>query len=177
MAMALVAVATAGLVAGEIGRRALRRSPVQALLLVVAVAWPVAITTLPIVPALVGYSFSAMGTCFGGCNPGLWPALTSADLLSGATLYAGSLVLASVTIVPLALALTFVVAGRRAYPAQREKAAALGLLAIACLNAPWVVEILGSDPQAVWDYAGLAFACLVMGAVLWVAPYWHDLDA
>lgn len=63
MPIALVAVVTAGYIGGAIGGRFVRRAPLLGLLLAVAIAWPVAIATLPILPTLAGEAYATGYVC------------------------------------------------------------------------------------------------------------------
>jgi hypothetical protein len=166
IAIACIAVIAGGLVGGTIGGRLLRRSPVAGLLVAVAVAWPIAIATLPMVPTLLGVEYRTAFGCISSCNP----TIRAGDLASGAISYAASVFSGVFLIVPpvgaLALAIAAWVASRRHRPIV---AIVLGLSAVTSYNF-W--SIVGSSS---WHSLGGAegpFALLVIGAVMWVALYW-----
>ncbi|MDO8483429.1 MAG: hypothetical protein Q7S35_00625 [Candidatus Limnocylindrales bacterium] len=158
--IALVAVVTAGLIGGAIGGRFVRRAPLSGLLLAVAFAWPVAIATLPIVPTLRGELYATGFFCFDVCTP----EIRSGDLLSGLTAYGGSVLAGIISILTATIAIVLAIG---AWVARRRDharvAAVLGLAAYGTFN---LVSVLGRTGD------GLPFLCLVVGAVIWVAPYW-----
>jgi hypothetical protein len=178
--MALLAVVAAGLVAGLVAGSFVRQSPIGGLCLAVLIAWPVAVATLPILPALARVGFAGLEVCLDSC--GGHPAV-SADLRSGVALFFGSLLLDVIFIVPAVLAVVLAVVGRRVGRHRRRVlGAALGLAAVSCAYAWWAVaERLTSEDVRLYGQSdvpfgdpGLAFACLVAGAVVWVLPWWRD---
>ena len=69
LAMAFVAVTAAALAAGTLAGAFVRRRPVLGLSIAVFLAWPIAIATLPVLPALLGWPFRAAMLCISACNP------------------------------------------------------------------------------------------------------------
>ena len=157
VAIAIVAVGAAGFVGGAVGGWFVRRSPLRGLFVAVAVAWPVAVTTLPIVPTLRGETYGTGYVCIDTCSA----QILSGQPLSGLTAYAQSVFFGAIFILPPALAIGFAIA---AWVARRRDharlTAALGLAACGSINLWSVTD------------AGLPFLCLVVGALIWVSPYW-----
>ena len=153
--MALLAVLAGALAGGSVGGIVVRRRPVQGLALAVAVAWPVAIATLPVVPNLLGTHLYAAKGCVDTC----FPLIDSASPASA--LWGYVLATAGGTVYSLIPALLLVWGGRRAARQGRQQAAA-GLWLGAVLAINWGSMFLGAQ----------AGAGLLVGAVLWVVPYW-----
>jgi hypothetical protein len=155
VAIALVAVLAAGIIGGSIGGRFVRRAPLWGLIIAVAVAWPVAIITLPVLPTILGVTFNTAYVCIDACSP----QISAGEPLSGLTAYGQSLEAGVLLVVPAGLAIAFAIA---AWVATRRNhvrvGAACALVAYASLN--------------LWSDVGLPFLCLVVGAVIWVSPYW-----
>jgi hypothetical protein len=80
--MAVVAVLLAALVAGTVAGFVVRRRPVGGMVLALFLAWPVAIVSLPIIPALFEVPYSGLWFCIDSCS-----AMISSSPLSGATAY------------------------------------------------------------------------------------------
>ncbi len=156
LTMALVAVVAGALAGGSAGGLIVRRRPIAGLLLAVAVSWPVAASTLSVVPNLLGSQFYAVTICIDSCEPFIDAASPSTALW------------AYIVTVPVGLALSFIpvigfvsIGWLAAKRGQRRLVAGLGLAAVVGFNA-WSM------------YVGwVAAAALVVGAVLWVAPYWN----
>lgn len=162
MPIALLAVLAAGLVGGGVGGAVVRRSPVAGLVLAVLTAWAVAIATLPILPTLWGEPFAAGFMCIDGCSA----EIRGGEPLSGIVAYAQSVPLGAVEILPPVLALILGLAARFVLKHKRRGLAALlGIAAVASLNFWSVLE------------GSMAFLCLAIGAVIWVAPYWYRIEA
>lgn len=157
--IALLAVLSAGLVGGAVAGLIVRRSPVAGLLLALFVAWPVAIAALPIIPTLRGGVFEAGYECLDSCSA----IIHAGDLLSGAAAYGEALLIGALFVVPILIVVVLLAA---AVFAGRKRlapvAATFGLGAFLALNFVSVQQ------------GGLALACLLAGAGIWVAPYWAD---
>jgi hypothetical protein len=152
--IAFVAVLAGGLVGGTIGALAVRRRTILGMVLAVAAAWPAALATLSITPALIGGSYAAYRTCIDSCGP----ALSSDRPSSAIAAYAVATVVTAAYAVPIAIVLLVVgwIAGSRGH---RGAQAGLSVGAIVAINA-WSMS------------AGLpAAVALIAGVAVWVVPY------
>ncbi len=162
--VALVAVVMAGLVGGGIGGLVVREHPTTGALVAIALAWPVALSTLPIIATVVGARVQQAYICReSACGF----AIDYANPLSGVGAYALSVAMSAVLGVPALLAVGCLVGSwvmvRRADGGIAS--AALVVVAYACLHLPWVVIVVFAGSAV-----GLvAFACLAVGVVVWVA--------
>jgi MFS family permease len=160
LSMAFVAVTAAALVGGLLGGALVRRRPVLGFATALFVAWPVAIATLPLLPSLVGWPYRGAMLCISACN-----AMLSADApLSGFTAYAQTLVgdlwgpgevAGILAVVAIVLART----GHRLFASAFVIATFLG---VNFWSAFWNIS------QA----APVAAIALIVGSIVWVAPYW-----
>jgi hypothetical protein len=165
--IACLAVLAGGLIGGTLGGRLIRRSPVAALLVAIAVAWPSAIATLPIVPTLLHVDYHSGFVCFSSCSP----SINSGDVASGATSYVGSVISGGLLVFPPIGALVFAIAAWFASRRHWKRlAVGLGLCAITLFN---FFSILGGSWLNLGGAAG-SFALLVFGAVTWVVPHWQS---
>jgi hypothetical protein len=171
--MAVVAVTLAGLIAGSVAGRVVRDAPVRGLLLAIAIAWPVALLSLPIVPLVRGVDFAAWTLCIDSCGE------PTHGLLAGATLYLVDIVF-GVAVLPLVIPLVvmaLLVARRGGRPGM---VAVLATLCLVLFYGWWAVFTWAPDDTRPFGQPGLpfdnpvyAFACLVVGAIVWVMPYWN----
>jgi hypothetical protein len=154
--VALGAVTAGSLAGGILGGSVVRKQPVLGLALALVVAWPVAIATLPLLPALLGWPYQAY-VCTDGCTP--W--ITAEVPLSGLTEYAGMLATALYGPGEVAgvLALIAIVLARSNH---RIFASVFTIAAFVALNF-WSI--------AATPGATTAMIALVAGSVIWAGPY------
>lgn len=153
--VALGAVTAGSLAGGILGGSVVRKQPVLGLALALVVAWPVAIATLPLLPALLGWPYQAY-VCTDGCTP--W--ITAEVPLSGLTEYAGMLATAFYGPAEVAgvLALIAIVSAG----SNRIFASVFTILAFVALNFWSIAAASGATP---------AMLALIVGAVIWAGPY------
>ena len=152
--IAFVAVLAGGLVGGTIGALVVRRRTILGMVLAVATAWPAALATLSITPALIGGSYAAYRSCFDSCAP----ALSSDRPSSAISSYAVATIITAAYAVPIAIVLLVVgaIAGSRGH---RGAQAGLSVAAIVAINS-WSMA------------AGLpAAVALIAGVAIWIVPY------
>lgn len=154
LTMALVAVLAGALTGGSAGGLIVRRSPIAGLLLAVALAWPVAASTLSVVPYLLGSPFYAVTICIDGCASFI--DATNPGTALGAYIFTVPVGVATGFIPGIGFASIARLAAKRG---QRRLVAALGLAIVVAFNS-WTMLV-----------GWVAAAALVAGAVLWVAPY------
>jgi hypothetical protein len=154
--LALIPVTAAALVGGSLGGSIVRKQPVRGLFFALLFAWPVAVITLPLLPAYLGWSYRGAWFCLSACNP----MITSEVPLSGVLAYAQVLLfgLWGPAEVAAVLALIAYVLARRH---RRGGASAFTIAAVVSLNF-W--SILSPGVVA----AALA---LIVGSFVWVAPH------
>jgi hypothetical protein len=158
--MALLAVTAAAVVGGGLGGALGATRPIGGLLVAVFVAWPVAIATLPILPTLTGVPYFGVDFCLPNCEP----MIVAGVPLSGVSAYGWSLYLGLTGLVEVG-ALLALIAFAFARWRHRRIAAVIGLAAFVSLNLWSVIEAL---PAA---------AALIVGAVIWVVPFWRGQQA
>ena len=161
--IAFPVVIVAGVVGGGLGGLIVRRQPVGGLFVAMASAWLAAIVATPVLAWVLGIAYNGAWWCFDGCEP----ALTTRVVWSGAVSYLESFALAIAG--PLELAVAFAAYGRRfSGRGRRRLSAALAIATFLALNF-WTFAAfanpLGNIP---------AVAALVIGAVIWVIPYWRQ---
>jgi hypothetical protein len=161
--IAFLAVLAAGLVGGIVGGWMVRRSPAAGLVVAVLVAWPVAIATLPVVPTLTGSAFTYGFECIGSCGP--VTSTSAGGLFSGIALYGLALLVGGIAVVPPLVAIVCGYFARRALKGSGDQrvVAVWGLLGVAAIN--------------IATFFSLAFGALVIGALIWVSPYWRRSPA
>ena len=156
-AFVIAAVATLGaaIAGGGIGGLVVRTRPTLGALLALAIAWPLAVALVSVIPALLKLPFETAYSCFDTCGP----TVHSRDPASGAGIYLVSTVISLLTIVP-------------------------GLIAAICLfgayklnqgGSPFVATIVLAIGYGALDYlaflAGaqpiVAYLCLAAGVALW----------
>ena len=154
--LALVPVTAAALVGGSLGGSIVRKQPVRGLFFALLFAWPVAVITLPLLPALLGWSYRGAWFCLSSCNP----MITSEVPLSGALAYAQILLfgLWGPAEVAAVLALIAIVLADRHH---RAIASLFAVAAVVSLNF-WSIINPGVLPAAI---------ALVVGSFIWVAPH------
>lgn len=152
--MSLLATLVGAVVGGTVGGLVVRRNPTGGMVLALATAWPAALATLPVVPALLGRHYGGVGLCIDSCGP----VITSEALGSAISSYLIS-VMFGATYSVVATVVLLVIAWRLARRRRAVKAA-LYLAVVIAINA--------------WSMYSGAFAAvaLVVGVVVWVAPYW-----
>ena len=155
--IALLAVTAGALAGGTLGGSKVRKQPVLGLAYALVFAWPVAIVTLPLLPALLGWTYRGAFFCFSGCNP-----MIRADVpLSGALAYTETLIFGLWGPVEVAavLALIAIVLARRHH---RLIASAFTIAAFVALNFWNITLSPGALPAVI---------ALIIGSVVWAAPY------
>lgn len=155
--IAFVAVTAAALAGGSLGGSKVREQPVLGLALVLLVAWPVAIVTVPLLPALLGWPYRGAFFCFVRCNP-----MIGADIpLSGVLAYAETLFFGLWGPVEVAAVLALI-ANVEARRHHRLLASAFTIAAFVALNFWNIVLSPGVLPAVI---------ALIIGSVVWAAPY------
>ena len=154
--LALVPVTAASLVGGSLGGSIVRKQPVRGLFFALLFAWPVAVITLPLLPAYLGWSYRGAWFCLSACSP----LITSDVPLSGVPAYAQVLLfgLWGPAEVAAVLALIAYVLARRH---RRFGASAFTIAAVVSLNF-WSILSPGVLAAAI---------ALIVGSFVWVAPH------
>jgi hypothetical protein len=154
--LALLPVTAAAFVGGSLGGSIVRKQPVRGLFFALLFAWPVAVITLPLLPAYLGWSYRGAWFCLSACNP----MITSDVPLSGALAYSQVLLfgLWGPAEVAAVLALIAYVLARRH---RRVGASAFTIAAVVSLNF-WSILSPGVLAAAI---------ALVVGSFVWVAPH------
>lgn len=161
IAMATAAVLLAAVVAGTVAGFVVRRRPVGGLILALFLAWPVAIASLPLLPAVFGIPYQGVWFCFDSCAP-----LISSSPLSAATNYVLAVwigVIGPIEIAAILAGLGYWASRRR----HRTASAVLGMAAWVAFNA-WIIvfptskTVPGTLPAAI---------ALLVGCAIWASAY------
>ena len=153
--VALVAVIAASIAGGTLGGSVVRKQPVLGLALALFVAWPVAIMTLPLLPALLDWPYQTFH-CAISCSPGITPDVPA----SGLTTYAGMLSAAMIGPVEVAVVLALI-AVALASRGLRFLASTFTIAAFVALNI-WSIVASPAVP---------AMIALIVGSAVWAKPY------
>jgi hypothetical protein len=152
--IALIAVSAAAIAGGTLGGLLLPRRPLLGLFVALAVAWPVAIASLPLGPWLTHTPYQAGVFCFDYCSANL----QGSHPLSGVGVYLVGGVIGVVAVVPVVVAAIASWLAVRARRRQRTTlAAAIVILAYLPLQVWFLLEVDAVVP----------LACLAIGAYIW----------
>jgi uncharacterized membrane protein YecN with MAPEG domain len=153
--IAAVAVLAAALIGGFIGGRLVRHAT-WSMFVTVTASWFVGMTSLSLVPALLGIQYEGAGMCIDGC----WATLTSATPLSGATTWAVGFGFSLSMVAPLLIALACLWLANR-----NARAGSLGTAAFLVVFAHGAGQFMtfvgGGLPAAA------VYLCLGAGLVAW----------
>ena len=156
-ALVVAGIATVGaaLVAGAIGGAVVRQHPTAGAVLALAIAWPVAVSLISVAARVLGVPFETAYSCFDTCGP----MIHDSDAASGAGAYLVSLVVSAVSVIPIVIAVIFVVVAYRLNKAGNTLIAT-GLVAFGYGALHYLAFLAGSQPI-------VAYLCLGVGIALW----------
>jgi hypothetical protein len=154
---AVACLASAGL-AGVIGGAVLRQHRVLGPLVAIGLAWPIAVTLVPLVANALGIHYQAVVFCLDSCSV----EIDSAKPFSGIAAVAGTIQMGVMTIVPdIILLAALWAADRAARGGSNGAAAALVVLGFGALD--WPAFACGGATGL------LPFAILAIGVTLWAS--------
>jgi hypothetical protein len=159
--MAVVAVLLAAVVAGTVAGFVVRRRPVGGMVLALFLAWPIAIASLSLLPALFGFRYEGVRICIDSCS-----SMINSFAWSGATAYGAGVwfgIVGPIEVAAILAGLAYWASRRR----HRSMSAVFGVAAWVAFNA-WILVLPTLDAPPGTLPAALA---LVVGCALWAGAY------